>query len=69
MSIKNPHKGIDIGFNSPAFYAFNEGVKAAMQYLEGQCPHTLFNPLRDMGVTLRKDCPICMKQIHEELGI
>ena len=88
MSIKNPyHPNADRSDNPyvevERYLAFNEGVKAAVQYLEGEClNHTPPNAEVVMSDLLyfdveagvfrykhRLDCPDCMKQIREELGI
>ena len=69
MSIKNPLHGVmvvDHSFEHGRYNGFNEGVKAAVQYLEAPCPCA-----DKHGVASRRivDCPDCMKQVHEELGI
>ena len=63
MSIKNPYKDIQ---GSAAKDYFNEGVKAAVQYLEGLCPNVSHESIH--FECKRVNCPDCMKQIHEELG-
>ena len=71
MSIKNPyHPNADRSDNpymeEERYLAFNEGVKAAVQYLEAPCAD---HPSQDLNtyISHRKDCPLCMKQIYEEL--
>ena len=80
MSIKNPYLGRSL---SPAKDYFNAGVKATVQYLEGEClNHTPPNAEVVMSDLLyfdveagvfrykhRLDCPDCMAKVHEELGI
>ena len=73
MSIKNPYgKTYRSGIpgqgmqDNPRHYAFNEGVKAAVQYLEGLCPNVSHESIH--FECKRVNCPDCMKQVHEELG-
>ena len=74
MSIKNPYpvtyrSSMSIE-NNPKRDIFHEGVKAAVQYLEEKCDKTShYMYSENIGTRRRKDCPDCMKQIHEELGI
>ena len=76
MSIKNPYgKTYRSGIpgqgmqDNPRHYAFNEGVKAAVQYLEEKCDKTShYMYSENIGTRRRIDCGNCMKQIHEELG-
>ena len=75
VSIKNPYgKTYRSGIpgqgmqDNPRHYAFNEGVKAAVQYLEGKCDCTYFVGDKYVQYEHRYLCPDCMKQIHEELG-
>ena len=77
MSIKNPYtellgitadSGRLVHVANPAYPAFNEGVKAAVQWMNGDCPgHTMDNVL--LPVTKRKDCFVCISEIEREFGI
>ena len=74
MSINNPYLDRAYGrwgySQDVSHAAFNEGVKAAVQYLEEKCDKTShYMYSENIGTRRRKDCPDCMKQIHEELGI
>jgi len=72
MSIKNPYnqytwRGEPDSFE---FHAFNEGVKATVQYLEEPCsehPRT-WCPEQMLFHSHRYLCPDCMRQVREELG-
>jgi hypothetical protein len=64
MSIKNPYIGYD--FVKPEIHAFNEGVKAAVQYLEEPCAN---HPSQDLNtyISHRKDCPLCWQELKESV--
>ena len=72
MSIKNPYPTskevlTDAGVvMAGKHHAFNEGVKAAVQYLKELCPNVSHKSVH--FECKRVNCPDCMKQIHEELG-
>jgi hypothetical protein len=74
MSIKNPHKECrdlngDIYYNS-RYEGFNEGVKAAVQYLEGKIEKLIkYHEGDDYYSFDREGFDDCMEQIHKELGI
>ena len=75
MSIKNPY--IEEPCWKREANAFSKGVKAAVQYLEGKCiehysvfkssSKPMYGHEGQFFMLHRKDCPDCMKQIHEEL--
>ena len=72
VSIKNPYpvtyKSSMSIENNPKRDIFNEGVKAAVQWMNGDCPgHTMDNVL--LPVTKRKDCFVCISEIEREFGI
>ena len=58
------------GEEAGKYYAFNEGVKATLEYMEEPCYEHC--PGRHRINTLykdhRKDCDFCMAEVHEELG-
>ena len=74
MSIKNPyeHYPMVMTFENGKFYGFNEGVKAAVQYLEEPCTEHIHLATAATPYALeyqhRYDCPDCMKQVREEIA-
>ena len=71
MSIKNPYEGeIDIWNNIrlATKQGFDEGVKAAVQYLSEPCDNPKHSDMCECWKH-RYLCPDCMAKVHEELGI
>jgi len=65
---KQPYKfPAEFGNISDYDFAYEHGasnmLEALIARMGEKCPHVDFNPLRDMGVILRKDCPQCWQEL------